>query len=318
MHPRAKLTVAGRRLLVARVLELGWPPAEAARAQGVSVATCYKWLGRYRTEGPAGLVDRSCRPHTSPRRLSADRERAILAWRQTHRVGPHRIGWALGESRSTVWAVLARHRVPRLAELDRPSGQVVRYQRQRPGELVHVDIKAQGRIPDGGGHRLLGRGRGGANRDRRHGLGYDCLHVAIDDRTRLAYVEALGDQRGETAAGFMTRALAWFAGLGVEVERVLTDNGWCYRSQAFQQVLAQAGAGHRRTRPYRPQTNGKAERFNRTLAAEWSYAQLYPSNQARLQALPGWLHHYNCHRPHTALDGRSPMQLLNNVPENYS
>jgi transposase len=145
------LTVQGRLLLVQRVLELGWPPAEAARAQGVSVATCYKWLGRYRTEGPAGLVDRSCRPHTSPRRLSADREQAILAWRQAHRVGPHRIGWALGESRSTVWAVLHRHQLPRLAELDRPSGQVVRYQRQRPGELVHVDIKAQGRIPDGVG-----------------------------------------------------------------------------------------------------------------------------------------------------------------------
>jgi transposase InsO family protein len=142
--------------------------------------------------------------------------------------------------------------------------------------------------------------------------------VAVDDRTRLAYVEALGDQRGETAAGFMTRALAWFAGLGVQVERVLTDNGWCYRSQAFQQALAQAGAGHRRTRPYRPQTNGKAERFNRTLATEWCYGQFYLSNQARLQALPGWLHHYNHHRPHTALDGRSPMQLLNNVPKNYS
>ena len=314
-HPRAKLTVQGRWLLVQRVLEQDWPVAEAARAQGVSVATCYKWLGRWRAEGMAGLSDRSCRPHRSPRRLPPEREQAIVAWRQHYRVGPHRIGWALGEARSTVWAVLARHRVPRLAELDRPSGQVVRYQRQWPGELLHVDIKAQGRIPQGGGHRLLGRADG--RRDRRVKTGYDYLHVAVDDRTRLAYVEAHDRQDGAAAAGFMARALAWFAQLGVQVERVLTDNGWCYRSQAFQQVLTQAGAEHRRTRPYRPQTNGKAERFNRTLATEWSYAQLYTSNQARLAALPGWLHHYNHHRPHTALDGRSPMQLLNNVPENY-
>ena len=315
-HPRAKLTVQGRWLLVQRVLEQDWPVAEAARAQGVSVATCYKWLGRWRAEGMAGLSDRSCRPHRSPRRLPPEREQAIVAWRQHYRVGPHRIGWALGEARSTVWAVLARHRVPRLAELDRPSGQVVRYQRQWPGELLHVDIKAQGRIPQGGGHRLLGRADG--RRDRRVKTGYDYLHVAVDDRTRLAYVEAHDRQDGAAAAGFMARALAWFAQLGVQVERVLTDNGWCYRSQAFQQVLTQAGAEHRRTRPYRPQTNGKAERFNRTLATEWSYAQLYTSNQARLAALPGWLHHYNHHRPHTALDGRSPMQLLNNVPENYN
>ena len=315
-HPRAKLTVQGRWLLVQRVLEQDWPVAEAARAQGVSVATCYKWLGRWRAEGMAGLSDRSCRPHRSPRRLPPEREQAIVAWRQHYRVGPHRIGWALGEARSTVWAVLARHRVPRLAELDRPSGQVVRYQRQWPGELLHVDIKAQGRIPQGGGHRLLGRADG--RRDRRVKTGYDYLHVAVDDRTRLAYVEAHDRQDGAAAAGFMARALAWFAQLGVQVERVLTDNGWCYRSQAFQQVLTQAGAEHRRTRPYRPQTNGKAERFNRTLATEWSYAQLYTSNQARLAALPGWLHHYNPHRPHTALDGRSPMQLLNNVPENYT
>jgi transposase InsO family protein len=315
-HPRAKLTVQGRRLLVQRVLELGWPPAEAARAQGVSLATCYKWVRRWREEGPGGLADRSCRPHRSPRRLCWEREQAILAWRQRYRVGPHRIGWALGEARSTVHAVLARHHMPRLAELDRPSGQVVRYQRQWPGELVHVDIKAQGRIPQGGGHRLLGRAEG--RRDRQVKTGYDYLHVAIDDRTRLAYVEALADQQGQTAAEFLTRALAWFAALGVGVERVLTDNAWCYRSAAFQQVLVGAGAVHRRTRPYRPQTNGKAERFNRTLASEWSYARLYTSNHDRLAALAGWLHHYNCHRPHTALDGRSPMQLLNNLPRNYT
>jgi transposase len=198
-HPRAKLTVHGRRLLVQRVLWDGWTPARAAEAQGVSAATAFKWLRRWRAEGEAGLADRSCRPHTSPRRLAAEREQAIVAWRQTHRVGPHRIGWALGEAHSTVHAVLRRHQLPRLADLDRPTGQVVRYQCRRPGELLHVDIKPQGRIPDGGGHRLLGRD--GANRDRHAGVGYDQLHVAVDDATRLAYVEALDDQRGQTAAG---------------------------------------------------------------------------------------------------------------------
>jgi transposase InsO family protein len=182
--------------------------------------------------------------------------------------------------------------------------------------LVHVDSKTQGRIPDGGGHRLLGRE--GGRRHRRVTSGYDYLHVAIDDRTRLASVEALADQQGQTAAGFLARALAWFAELGIQVEQVLTDNAWCYRSAAFQQVLTQAGGRHRRIRPYRPQTNGKAERVNRTLATEWSYARLYTTNQARLAALPNWLHHYNCHRPHTALNGESPMELLNNLPGNYT
>jgi transposase InsO family protein len=321
MHPRAKLTVHGRRLLVTRVIHDGWTPARAAEAQGVSTATAYKWLHRWRAEGDAGLADRSCRPHTSPRRLPAEREQAIVAWRLTHRVGPHRIGWALGEACSTVHTVLRRNQLPRLCDLDRPTGQVVRYQRERPGELLHIDIKPQGRIPDGGGHRLLGRD--GGNRDRHAGIGYDQLHVAVDDRTRLAYVEALGDQRGDTAAGFTARAMAWFAGLGIGVERVLTGNAWCYRSSAFQQVLRQAGARHKRTRPYRPQTNGKAERFNLTLATltlatEWSYARLYTSNAERLAALPGWLHDYNHHRPHSALNGRSPMQALNNLSGNHN
>jgi leucine-zipper of insertion element IS481/Integrase core domain len=199
-HPRAKLTVAGRRLLVERVLAQGWPPARAAEAQGVSLATVYKWLGRWRAEGLAGLADRSSRPQTSPRRLPAVREEAILAYRAAYRVGPHRIGWALGEASSTVHAVLGRHQVPRLAALDRPTGQVVRYQRQRPGELVHLDVKKQGRIPDGGGHRVHGRrrARGG---QRKQGLGYDFLHVAVDDCSRVAYLEVHPDERAQTVAG---------------------------------------------------------------------------------------------------------------------
>lgn len=317
MHPRAKLTVHGRRLLVARVVEEGWPPARAAEAQGVSVATAYKWLGRWRAEGLAGLADRSCRPHCCPRRLSADREQAILAYRATHRVGPHRIGWALGEASSTVHAVLVRHQVPRLAELDRPTGQVVRYQRQQPGELVHLDVKKQGRIPDGGGHRIHGRGCRRGGRVKR-GWGYDFIHAAIGDCSRVAYLEIHPDEGAATVAGFAQRALAYYAALGVPVQRVLTDNGNGYRSRSFGAVLAAAGVTHKRTRPSRPQSNGKVERLNLTLGREWAYARPYVSNQQRLDALPAWLHDYNHHRPHRALDGKSPMQLLNNLPGTHS
>jgi transposase InsO family protein len=315
-HPRAKLTVAGRGLLVERVLEQGWPVVRAAQAQGVSAATAYKWVRRWRAEGLAGLADRGCRPHRSPRRLSGDRERAILEHRAAWRMGPHRIGWALGEAHSTVHAVLRRHGVPCLRDLDRPTGRPVRYQRQRPGELLHVDVKKQGRIPDGGGHRIHGRqrARGG---QRNQGLGYDFLHVAIDDCSRVAYLEVHPNEQAQTVAGFARRALAFYAGLGVSVERLMTDNGSGYRSRMFGEVLAAAGVAHTRTRPYRPATNGKAERLNLTIEREWAYASAYTSNQARLADLPGWLHHYNHHRPHRALDGRSPMQLLNNLPGSH-
>jgi transposase InsO family protein len=316
-HPRAKLTVHGRRLLVERVCGQGWPPARAAQAQGVSVATCYKWLRRWHAEGEAGLADRSSRPWTSPRRLPPAREQAILEYRAAHRVGPHRIGWALGEAHSTVHAVLHRHRIPQLADLDRPTGQVVRYQRQRPGELLHVDVKKQGRIPDGGGHRIHGRRRalGG---QRKQGLGYDFLHVAIDDCSRMAYLEVHADEQAQTVAGFARRALTFYAGLGVRVERLMTDNGSGYRSRVFGQVLAAAGVAHKRTRPYRPCTNGKAERLNLTLEREWAYARGYHDNKARLDDLATWLHHYNHHRPHRALGGRTPMQLLNNLPGSHT
>ena len=203
--------------------------------------------------------------------------------------------------------------MPRLGELDRPTGQPVRYQRQRPGELLHVDVKKQGRIPDGGGHRIHGRRRalGG---QRKQGLGYDFVHVAIDDYSRVAYLEVHPDERAQTVAGFAHRALGFYGGLGVRVERLMTDNGSGYRSRAFSEVLARAGVTHLRTRPYRPATNGKAERLNQTIEREWAYAKAYASNQARLGDLPDWLHDYNHHRPHRALDGRSPMQLLNNLP----
>jgi transposase InsO family protein len=316
-HPRAKLTVYGRWLLVQRICGQGWPPARAAEAQGVSVATAYKWLGRWRAQGWAGLADRSSRPQRSPRRLPAAREQAILAYRAAHRVGPHRIGWALSEAPSTVHAVLARHQVPRLGEVDRPTGQPVRYQRQRPGELVHLDVKKQGRIPDGGGHRMLGRDCRRGTRVKQ-GLGYDFVHAAVDDCSRVAYLEVHPDERATTVAGFAQRALAFYASLGVTVERVLTDNGTGYRSGVFGGVLASAGVAHKRTRPYRPQANGKVERLNLTLDREWAYARPYTSNQQRLDALGIWLHHYNHHRPHRALNGRTPMQLLNNLPNTHT
>lgn len=314
-HPRAKLTLEGRRLLVRRVLEEGWTAATAAEAQGCSRATAHKWLRRFCAEGEPGLHDRSSRPRTSPRRLCPERERAILERRTGALEGPHRIGWALGVPRSTVHRVLRRHGVPRLADLDRPTRIVIRYERERPGELVHVDVKKLGRIPEGGGWKVHGRAE---RPNHRRGLGYDYLHVALDDRSRVAYAEAQPDERKETAAGFMARAIGFFASVGIGVERVLTDNGSCYRSRTFAETCEEAGVAHRRTRPYRPQTNGKVERFNLTLKHEWAYARSYGSNQARLDELTWFLHRYNHHRPHTAHGGRTPMSAVNNVSGQHS
>jgi len=326
-HRRAKLTVEGRKLLVDRVRRQGWTVATAAEAQGCSRATAHKWIRRFDHEGLAGLVDRSSRPRRSPRRLSPQRELAILQRRDSYLEGPHRIGWALGESRSTVEKVLRRHGRPRISDLDKATRCVVRYERERPGELVHVDIKKLGRIPDGGGWRAVGRQRGKVHRgpyERHvstyrhvHTLGYDYLHIAVDDRSRIVYAEVLKDERRDTAAEFMGRALSWFKELGIDVERVMTDNGACYRSKAFNGVLDAAGVVHKWTRPYRPQTNGKVERFNLTLKNEWAYVTAYATNRERLDTLPTWLHHYNHHRPHLAHAGKAPMAIVNNVCGNH-
>jgi transposase InsO family protein len=315
-HPRAKLTVQGRQLLVERVLEQGWSVSMASEAQGCSAATGYKWIRRFLSEGLEGLADRSSRPHRSPRRLSPTRERAILERRGATLEGPHRIGWALGEAPATVHRVLRRLGAPRLRDLDRPTRTVVRYERDRPGELVHVDIKKQGRIPPGGGWRVHGRDRVVGSRNHR-GDGYDFIHAAVDDRSRLAYAEILPDERKDTASAFMARAIGFFAERGVRIERVLTDNGPCYISKDFAQVLAGAGIAHRRTRPYRPQTNGKVERFNLTLKWEWAYARTYETNASRTDELERWLHHYNYHRPHMAHGGKAPITVLNNVPRKH-
>jgi transposase InsO family protein len=308
LHRTAKLTPFGRRLLVNRILIEGWPPATAAEMLGVSRATAYKWLRRYRDEGLEGLEDRSTRPLHRPRALPEREVRRILVARRRLRVGPHRLGPLLGHSRSTVYGVLRRHGVSRLAHADRLTGVPVRYVRERPGELVHVDVKRLGRVPDGGGHRMLGPD---ARRDR--GIGYDYLHVAIDDATRVAYVAVRPDELAASTVSFMVEAVAFFADLGVQVERVMTDNAMTYtRSRSLAVLLADLGIRHLRTRPRRPQTNGKAERFIGTLQREWAYARLFRSNDARLQSLPRWIDAYNRRRPHAGLAGQTPMSVLVN------
>lgn len=315
LHRRAKLTVTGRALLVRRVVEMGWPACHVAEAMGVSRATAYKWLGRYREEGQDGLADRSSRPYRQPRRLPQHVEERVLAVRRHQRWGPHRLSAVLQLPRSTIYAVLVRAGCSRLADFDRITKQPIRYVRERPGELLHIDIKKLGRIPLGGGHRVRGRAQGGWGKQR---MGYDYLHVAIDDASRLAYVQALPNERGDTAVAFLRAANAFFLSRGVRVERVLTDNGSAYVSSAFRSAIVELGMRHKRTRPRRPQTNGKAERFNRTLAEEWAYARAYISNQARLDILPRWLYRYNVRRPHTALGGLSPLDVVNNVCGNYN
>lgn len=322
VHPRAKLTEFGRQLVVDRVLVLGWSAPQTAAATGVTRATVYKWIRRFKAEGPAGLRDRSSRPGRSPHALSARQVERILTARRQLKQGPHRLAFRLRLPRSTIYGVLRRHQLSRLRDADRSSAVPIRYVRERPGELLHLDVKKLGQIPMGGGHRLLGRDcglgsrQGGLTRPRTH---YDYVHVAIDDASRFAVVQVHADEGKATSARFLLEAAAQFAQRGVRIERVLTDRGNAYRSHVFARVLEQLGAQHRWTRPYRPQTNGKAERFIKTLVEEWAYARFYPSNADRSRALPLWLDFYNRRRPHTALDGRSPAALLvNNVGGNHT
>jgi transposase InsO family protein len=314
-HARAKLTVAGRQLLVARIAA-GYTIARAAEAQGVSRTTATKWLRRYRSEGMTGLVDRSSRPKVSPRRLDEAAERAILAARQASRYGPHRLAYLTGRPRSTCYAVLRRRGVSRLADADRVTGAPIRYVACHPGALLHQDHKKLGRVPAGGGHRVLGR----HTETRRHeGMGYDHLEVFVDDVTRLAHVVVVPDERPAATVHALEKALAWFAAQGITVERVLTDNGANYRSHAYGAAVQSHAIRHKRTRPYRPQTNGKAERFIKTLINEWAYGRPFRSNSERLAALPEWLHFYNHERPHTALLGSTPYATsVNNVRGNHS
>ncbi|WP_248495981.1 IS481 family transposase [Streptomyces sp. PLM4] len=325
-HRNARLTVHGRRILVERV-QSGRPVAHVAAEMGISRPTAHKWVRRWRAKGEAGLHDRPSRPHTTPHRTPAMIEARACRLRTDRRLGPAHIGPILGLPASTVHRILTRHGINRLAWLDRPTGRVIRrYERTRPGELVHVDIKKLGNIPDGGGWRTVGRTAGDRNRqattsERRSCkpvIGYSYIHSAVDDHSRLAYSEVLPDERQHTAIAFWQRANAFFAAHGVTVERVLTDNGACYKARLFTQTLTAAGIAHKKIRPYRPQTNGKVERFNRTLLDEWAYLRPYTSNHERTTALSDFLHTYNHHRCHTALGGQPPISRVNNAAGQYT
>jgi len=319
-HANADLTPKARGKLARLVTEQGWTLRRAAERFQCSPATAKKWADRYRVFGEEGMEDMSSRPRRSPNRTNVRTERRILALRFTRRWGPHRIAAHLHLARSTVGKVLARYRMPRLACLDQGTGLPVRkpapqrYEHERPGDLIHVDIKKLGRIPQGGGHRSLGRAKGRKN--RRAGTGYAYLHHAVDDHSRLAYSEILADEKTETAIAFWLRAAAFFAAHGIAVRAVLTDNGACYRARAFTDSLG-PNIKHRKTRPYRPQTNGKVERFNRTLTTEWAYARPYSSEAERAATYPDWLHQYNHHRTHTGIGGQAPISRVHNLRGNY-
>jgi transposase InsO family protein len=292
-------------------MQAGWTQSQVADAQGVSRATVAKWSKRHLLEGDAGLADRSSRPRHMPHALPEDIIKAICRLRRELGVGPHRIAWELGMHASTVYGVLKRNGLAVLARLDRATRAVIRYERGRPGELIHLDIKKLGRVPEGGGKRMdpgwkeAGTAKGSGARG-----GHDYIHVAVDDYSRYAYAEALADEKGTSAAEFLTRAVLAFAEVGITVERVITDNGGCYISRVFASAASALGVQLRRTRPFRPQTNGKAEAFNKTLQREWAYRRVYLSNAERLDALKVFVRDYNYARPHTSIGNKPPASRL--------
>jgi transposase InsO family protein len=295
--------------------QAGWPKAHIAAAMGVSRKCVKTWVERHASEGEAGLVDRSSRPHRSPTRTPVQVEQRIIKLRGRERRGPDWIGAELGVPARTVSRVLARHGVPPLASLDPITGEVIRaskattirYERERPGELVHMDVKKLGRIPDGGGWRIHGRA---IARDRANGPGFDYVHSLVDDHSRLAYSEILTDEKGPTCAEFLARAIDYFATHGItHIERLMTDNAWAYR-WSLRELCATAGIKQVFIRPHCPWQNGKVERLNRTLLTEWAYRQIFLTNQARSEALAPWLEHYNTQRRHSALGGLPPISRL--------
>jgi transposase InsO family protein len=313
IHANARTCPNSRKLLVRRIEEENWSLVVAAEAAGISERSARKWLSRWRAEGEAGLLDRSSAPMRVPSRLPADRLEAIEALRRL-RMTAAEIAEVLGMALSTVSRWLARIGLGKRSRLQPPEPPN-RYERKRPGELIHVDIKKLGRIGSrGAGHRVTGNRRGQlkATRNGRQQrvTGWEFVHVCVDDATRLAYVEVLPDEKGATAAGFLRRAVSWLKGMGIEVERVLSDNGACYRSRVHAQACAELGMRHIFTRPYRPRTNGKAERFIQTLTNRWAYGAIYGSSMERTAALPGWLDHYNFRRGHGSLGHRPPAARL--------
>lgn len=318
-HANAVLTPNGRLKLAERVVVQRWPLRRAAESMGVGVSTAARWAARYRQFGAAGMTDRSSRPQRSPGRLPQGIERRVVSLRVSRRWGPARIAGLLRLNRSTVQRVLARYGCPPLRWVDPVTGirvktsrsRPARYEKATPGELVHMDVKKLGRIPDGGGHRIHGMQQGRKNRAGK-GHGYAFIHSAVDDHSRVAYSEILDDERKETVVAFWARATTWFASVGIQVKAVMTDNGNPYRSRLFKDALGES-ITHKRTRPYRPQTNGKVERLNRTLLEEWAYARAYRSEAERAAEFPHWLHHYNHHRTHTSLGGRPPASRVPNL-----
>lgn len=319
-HRNARLTVHGRRLLVHRIRVEGSPVAHVAKAMGVSRQCAHRWVKRWDAEGDAGLVDRSSRPHRMPTRTSPEVEAQVLAARLEHRRGQDWLGPELGIPARTVSRILRRHHVPRLAACDPLTGEViraskttaVRYERDRPGELVHMDVKKIGRIPDGGGWRAHGRAAGSAARDRKSKIGFDYVHSLVDDHSRLAYSEIHTDERAGTVADFYQRAVAYFADHGIaRIERLMTDNAFSYRhGTRLRDLLAAAGTRHLFIKPHCPWQNGKVERLNRTLQNEWAYRQVFTSNDERTEALAPWLEYYNHRRRHSAIGGLPPISRL--------
>jgi transposase InsO family protein len=331
-HSNAALTPRARLRLARLIVDHDWPIPRAAERYDVSWKTAKKWADRYQSEGPAGMIDRSSAPHHQPNRTPAPVVRKIVHLRWKQRLGPVEIGDRLGMPSSTVHAVLVRCRLNRLTHVDRATGEPIRrYEHEKPGDMIHVDVKKLGKVPDGGGWRYLGRSQGGKNRSatavrtggprNKHGnpmIGTCYLHTVIDDYSRVAYVEAHHDETKETATAVLRNAVAWFADRGVTVERVLSDNGSCYRSKLWAETCAELDVVPKKTRPYRPQTNGKIERFHRTLAEGWAFKKFYNSESARLAALPSWIHEYNHHRPHSAVGKQAPITRLNNLAGHHT
>ena len=329
VHANAVLTPRGRLLLARRVVEEGWPIARAAEHFHVSWPTAKRWASRYAAMGEAGMTDRSSRPHRSPHRTGQVVVRKIVHLRWKHRLSPLAIASRLSMPASTVHAVLVRCRLNRLSHIDIRTGEPIRrYEHDHPGALIHVDVKKLGNIPDGGGWRFVGRAQGGKNRRTTEGvtrsrshdphLGHAFVHTVIDDHSRVAYAEIHDNERTDTAVEGLRRAVGWFGTRGVSGERVLSDNGGCYRSHAWRNTCAELQIQPKRTRPYRPQTNGKIERFHRTMASEWAFARHYPNERTRRSALPAWLHTYNHHRQHSAIGKVPPITRLTNLPGQYT
>jgi transposase InsO family protein len=330
-HANAALTPRARLRLAQLVVDRGWTCSAAAKMFMVSPRTAGKWADRYRADGVAAMADRSSRPRRSPTKTRPQLVRAIVRLRWRLRLGPVQIAGRVGVPASTVHAVLVRCRINRLSRIDRVTGEPIRrYEHDRPGELIHVDVTKFGNVPDGGGWRYVGRAQGQHNRTLtahrtgqrsqafRHPLiGTAFIHTVLDDHSRVAYAEIHNDETSQTAAAVLRNAVAWFADRGVRTERVLSDNGSCYRSHLWRDTCTELAITPKRTRPYRPQTNGKLERFHRTLADGWAFRKFYSSESARRAALPAWLHHYNHHRPHTAIGRSAPMTRLTNLPGQY-